>query len=176
MVAAPLTPAAGGHYHREVISRITFLSNPRLIPASLLMPLSIAAGIALFLIFGLLIGIVALAAGVFFCYSMVKFLARQLASRVETGEDGIRFTFFGEETLTFPWEKIRLAGIAEEAGARKRLFAYSDDADRFVAIPDEFQGFDGLVAEVRSRTAFQEITLSSGETLKEKLKALLGQG
>ncbi len=158
-----------------VTARITLRSNPRLIIAFLLVPLSLAAGAALFFL-GLLLGLIGLAAALVFSYTLVRFLSQQLASRIETGENGIRFSLWGEETREFPLETIRLAGTVTEPGAGKKLFVYRESEDTFISVPDEFEGFDALMREVESRTDFKEISLSPGESLKEKLKSLLEQG
>ncbi len=56
----------------------------------------------------------------------------------------------------------------------RRLFIYNEAEDRMFAITDEFENLDGLAAELREKTDFRELVLHPGETLKDKLRELVG--
>ena len=165
-----------------VVYRITARSNPRILIIYLFIPVILLAGIGALFLLGILYGLVALAAAVFLSWSLVRLTRRQLATRVETLTDEILFTLHGEEKHSFPWDKIRISGIATEQGAdgtvrrkERRLFIYREEDDQLIAITDEFQNLDGLAAELRERTHFREILLAPGETLKGKLRELVGE-
>ena len=57
--------------------------------------------------------------------------------------------------------------------SRRKFFVYKEEGDVLFIIPDEFENFDGLAAEVKARATFHEISLQRGEELKGRLKALL---
>ncbi|MGA2973840.1 MAG: hypothetical protein ABSF77_00850 [Spirochaetia bacterium] len=165
-----------------MVYRITLRSNPRILALYLLVPVILAAGIGALFLLGILFGLIALAAALFIGWSMVKLTRRQLATRIETLTDQILFVLHGDERIAYPWDALRIAGIAHEQredGRKRRgdrrLFIYNEQDDRMIALTDEFENLDGLAAELRTRTDFREITLVPGETLKEKLRELVGQ-
>lgn len=165
-----------------MVYRITLRSNPRILALYLLIPVLLAAGIGALFLLGPLFGLIALAAVLFLGWSMVKLTRRQLATRIETLADQILFVLHGDERFAYPWDALRIAGIAHEQhedGRKRRgdrrLFIYNEKDDRMIALTDEFENLDGLAAELRTRTDFREITLIPGETLKEKLRELVGQ-
>jgi hypothetical protein len=165
-----------------VVYRITVRAQPRLIAFYAIMALLVLAGGGSILLLGPVVGLILLAGSLFIAWSGVKVVRRQLAMRVETLTEEILFVQHGDEKLSFPWEKVRLAGMAWEppGGRRKRavrrLFVYNEEDDRMISLTDEFENLDGLAAELRERADFREITLEEGQTLKEKLRELVGQG
>jgi hypothetical protein len=160
---------------------MTLRSNPRILLVYLLMPVLLAAGMGAIFLLGPLFGFVALAAAGFLVWQMLKLTRRQLATRVETLTDEILFVMHGEEKVSFPWEKIRIAGMAVEPDGKgrmrardRRLFVYNEQDDRMFALSGEFENLDGLAVELRARTEFREIVLATGETLEAKLRELVG--
>ena len=164
------------------VYRISLRSNPRLLVFYLIMPVFLAAGVGALFLLGIIFGLIALAAAAFLVWSMLKLARRELATKVETLTDEILFVMHGDEKISFPWEKIRIAGIAVEQDAKgrmrtkeRRLFIYNEQDDKMFALNDEFENLDNLASELRSRTDFREIVLVTGETLKGKLRELVGQ-
>ena len=164
------------------VYRITVRSNPRILVIYILMPVLLAAGAGAIFLLGIIFGFIALAAAGFLVWSMLKLTRRQLATRVQTFTDEILFVMHGDEKVSFPWEKIRIAGMAVEQDEKgrmrtkeRRLFIYNEEDDKMFALNDEFENLDHLAAELRTRTEFREIVLATGETLKEKLRELVGQ-
>jgi hypothetical protein len=175
---------------------MTLRSNPRILALYAVIPGVVALGLVALWLLGILVGLIALAAALALAWQLARMTRRQLATRIETLTDEILFTLHGDEKVVFPWEKIRLAGIAtdedlrptrdtgaRDTGARRtrahaharRLFVYNEEEDRMFAVTDEFEDLDGLAAELRTRTEFREISLASGETLKGRLKELLAE-
>jgi hypothetical protein len=160
-----------------MVHRITLKSNPRLLFVYLFIPCALAVGGLAFWMGGGLWGILVLAGGGLIAWTLLKFTRRQLATRIEAGEEGLSISLYGEERFTYPWASLRVAGIAEEAGKGKRgrkLFIYREEGDKLFTIPDEFENFETLVAEVRGRTDFREIRLEKTDTLKDRLREILG--
>jgi hypothetical protein len=162
-----------------VVYRITVRSNPRILAILVVLPILIAGAIAAAVLVNPVVGLILLAVLLFVGWQMGKLLRRQLATRVETLTDEMLFLLHGEEKVLFPWEKIRLCGIALDEGQsakKRRLFVYNEEADKMFTLTDEFENLDGLAAELRDRGDFREILLAPGETLKDKLRELIGQG
>jgi hypothetical protein len=160
-----------------MVHRITLKSNPRLLLVYLFIPCAVALGGLAFWMGGGLWGVIILAGGGLIAWSLLKFTRRQLATRIESNEEGISFSLYGEDTYMFPWSSVRLAGIAQEEGKGRRgrkLFVYREEGDKLFMVPDEFENFEALVAEVRSRSDFREISLGKTDVLKEKLREMLG--
>lgn len=160
-----------------MVHRITLRSNPRLLFVYLFIPCALALGVLAFWMGGGLWGVIILAGGGLIAWTLLKFTRRQLKTRIETGEEGLRFSLYGEDAETLPWSSVRLAGLAQEEGRGRRgrkLFVYREEGDRLFSIPDEFEDFEALVAEVRKRTDFREIPLGKADTLKAKLREALG--
>jgi hypothetical protein len=161
---------------------MTVSSNPRILAAIVMALVLIAAGIGVFFLLGLVAGLIAMAAALFVDWSVLRLLRRQLATRIETKPDMILFTLAGNETVSFPWEKISFAGSVTGADTRgrgrrgaPRLFIYDEPDDRMMSISGEYENVDALEAELRERTDFRDLTLDSDETLKDKLRQLIGQ-
>lgn len=164
-----------------MVYRMTVRSNPRILAVYILIPVIIGAGIAAFFVFGVLYGLVGLAAAAFFAWSLVRLTRRQLATRIETLTDEVLFRLHGDEKILVPWGKVRVSGFAlvtDKAGTPlrkdRRLFIYNEEEDRLLTLTDEFENMDGLAAELRRKTDFRELVLAEGETLKEKLRELVG--
>jgi hypothetical protein len=164
-----------------VVYRMTVRSNPRILVVFTVVPVIILAAAGLLFLLGALFGLLALALGIFISWTILRFTRRQLSSRVETFTDRIVFNLLGDETLAVPWNQVRVAGIATEPSARRRrergrrLFVYDEQDDRMFALTDEFEDLDSLAAELRQKTDFRVIELSSGESLKDRLLQLVGQ-
>jgi uncharacterized membrane protein len=160
---------------------MTVRSNPRILIIFTVIPVIILVAVGLLFLLGALFGLLALAVAIFISWTILRFTRRQLSSRVETLADQIVFNLLGDETLSLPWAQVRVSGIATEPSARRRrgrerrLFVYDEQGDRMFALTDEFENLDGLAAELRQKTDFQEIALSPGETLKDRLLQLVGQ-
>ncbi len=164
-----------------VVYRMTLRSNPRLLVVYLFIPVLLGAGVGAIFLLGLLFGLVALAAAAFVSWSILRLARRQLASKVETLTDEILFVMHGDEKLAFPWERIRLAGMAVEQDDKgrlrtkeRRLFVYNEQDDKMFALTDEFEHLDRLAAELKEHTEFREIVLDGGMTLTAKLRELVG--
>lgn len=161
---------------------MTLLSNPRLAIVWLMLPVILAAGAATIALLGLWpIGLISLVAALYIVWTLAKVVRRQMRTRIHVGDDGVRFDLYGEETLSYQWTEVKLAGLAIEEGKRgrraRKLFLYKEEGDRLMSVPDEFERFDELVSEVRSRAhAFRDLTIASGETLKGELRRLLLEG
>ena len=103
------------------VYRITVRSNPRILVIYILMPVLLAAGAGAIFLLGIIFGFIALAAAGFLVWSMLKLTRRQLATRVQTFTDEILFVMHGDEKVSFPWEKIRIAGMAVEQDEKGRM-------------------------------------------------------
>jgi len=157
---------------------MTVRSNPRLLVVFLLLPVILAAGIAVIPLMGPFYGVAATALALLLAWQLYKIVRRQLRTTITVDEDGARFNLYGEETMSFPWPAVRLAGLAVEPGKRgrraRRLFFYKEEGDRLMVVPDEFERFADLEALVRRLAAsFHEVTLEAGEPLKDKLRPLV---
>jgi hypothetical protein len=161
---------------------MTVRSNPRILFIYIFMAVLLIVGGAVLFLAGVIFGLIALAIALFFSWTLLRLTRRQLATRIETLTDEVLIIMQGDEKVLFPWEKIRIAGMATEEGERprgrrilRRLFIYNEQEDRMIAVTDEFENLDGLAAELREKTDFREIVLAPGETLKGKLRELVGQ-
>ncbi len=157
---------------------MTLLSNPRLAIFAFALPALLAAGIAMFPLMGPFYGIAATAIAAFIDWTMFKILRRQMKTTVSVDDEGARFNLYGEEKVGFAWSEIALVGLAVEQGRRgprgRHLFFYKEDGDKLMVVPAEFERFADLEAETRRHaTGFLDISLATGEALKNKLRLLL---
>jgi hypothetical protein len=157
---------------------MTLLSNPRLAVFGLVLPVLLAAGIAMFFLVGPFYGIAATCIAAFVDWTMLKILRRQMRTTVTVDGDGVSFNLYGEEHIDLAWPEVSLVGLAVEQGKRGRraqqLFFYKEDGDRLMVIPAEFARFDDLVTETRRcAPGFRNIPLAAGETLKGRLRSLI---
>jgi len=77
------------------------------------------------------------------------------------------------ELLVFSWDQVTAAGYCTEERGRPFLFGYREEGDKLVTIPKEYGDFEALFATIKQRAPFQELTLSRGETIQERLKEML---
>jgi len=161
---------------------MTLRSNPRLLIAYAVTLVVVALGIGSIFLLGPVFGLIALAVAGFLSWSILKLLRRQTSARLETLTEEIVFTIPSEDKVVYPWEAIRVTGIAieqDDAGRlrrrERRLFLYNEKDDKMIALTDEFENLDGLAVELRAKTDFREIILLPGETLKGKLREVVGQ-
>ncbi len=164
-----------------MVYRITVRSNPRILIVYVVLPLILAAGVGAPFVIGPLLGIIAFAAAAFFAWQLLKLTRRQLATRIETLTDEVVFHLHGDEKIVFAWDEVRIAGMAltsDDSGTPlrkgRRVFLYNEKADKMFAVTDEFAGLDTLAAELRGKTEYHEIVLAPGETLKDRLREIVG--
>ena len=152
---------------------ITLTSNPRLIILFLIVIALPAAGVLLLVFAGTLIGIIALAAAAYLDYSMIRFFRNHLNSWVETTDTELKCRMPDGEMLVFSWDQVTAAGYCTQERDRPFLFVYREEGDKLVTIPKEYGDFQTLLSAIKERTPFQELTLSRGETIQERLKQML---
>ncbi len=178
--------------------RITIRSNPRLLVIPLVIVGLLALALAAFTA-GPLLGIGALAFGGYIAYTLVRFVRKQLACVVEVLDDTLVLDLYGEEKVTVAWADVTHLGTARDGRKRRMLFLYREPEDKLLVVPDEFDRFDLLVASVAGKVgsapqgaqapdgtsptatppqvpAWLELELGTGETLKDRLRSIVGGG
>jgi hypothetical protein len=152
---------------------ITMTSNPRMIILFLVVIALPAAGILLLIFAGTLLGIIALAGAAYLDYSMLRFFRNHMKSWVETTDTELKCQMPDGELLVFSWDQITAAGYCTQERGRPFLFVYREEGDKLVTIPKEYGDFETLFSTIKQRTPFQELSLSRGETIQERLKQML---
>lgn len=158
--------------------RVTIASNPRML---LLLPLLLAlpaAGVLLLVYAGRLLGLLGLAAAAYLDFVLIRFLYRNLRTRVVSSDTQLTCRLAGGEELVFPWAAITAAGYCTQPRARPFLFIYDAKMDKIVTIPDEYSGFAELKSLLRRRVAegaFHELSLEAGEPIQRRLRQLILQ-
>jgi hypothetical protein len=152
---------------------ITISSNPRMIILFLIVAALPVAGVLLLIFAGTLIGIIALAAAAYLDYSMLRFFRNHMKSWVETTDSELKCRMPDGEMLVFSWDQVTAAGYCSQERGRPFLFVYRQEGDKLVTIPKEYGDFHTLSSTIKNRTAFQELSLSRGETIQERLKHML---
>ncbi len=153
--------------------RLTLASNPRLILLILLLIGLPAGGLLLLIYAGLPLGIIGLIAAAYLDYTMLRFLRSHARSWVETTESELTCRMPDGELFSFPWDSITLAGYCTQERGRPFLFVCDLQADKLVTIPREYGDFDTLHSEIRAHTPFRELSLSRGETIRDRLQNIL---
>ena len=154
--------------------RITFASNPRSILVIFLVLILPAAGIVCLLFLPPFVGIVVILVGGYVAYQLVKFLINILTSRIETSEQGMKFTLNRKETTFFAWVDLTHAGYCTQAKNRPFIFLYADEDDRLMTVPDEYEGFSNLIDEIKDHIEIETVELAPGETAGRYLQSKLG--
>ena len=103
-----------------VVYRMTVRSNPRILVVVTVIPVILLVGIGMLFLLGVSYGLFAFALALLAAWSVLRFIRRQLAVRIETTENQIMFTRRGGQEILFPWTRVRLAGIALAAELRAR--------------------------------------------------------
>ena len=152
---------------------ITISSNPRMIILFLFVIALPAAGVLLLIFAGTLIGIIALASAAYLDYSMLRFFRNHMRSWVETTDSELKCQMPDGDLLVFSWDQITAAGYFTQERGRPFLFVYREEGDKLVTIPREYGDFQTLYDTVEQRTDFHQLSLTSGETIQERLKQML---
>ena len=157
-----------------MIYRITLSSNPRIlliVGAIILLPV---VGVSTYFFLPLLISIVVMGGAAYFDYHMTKYLYATLKSRVETTDTGLLFSPDHRDVKEMQWESITHAGHCVQEKGRPCLFVYNEEEDQLLTIPNEYEGFDQLAEELRSRISLEEVTLESNQTVDGYLRNKVG--
>jgi hypothetical protein len=152
---------------------ITISSNPRMIVLFLIMIALPAAAVLLLIFAGTVLGIIALAAAAYLDYSMLRFFRNHMKSWVETSDTELKCRMPDGDLLVFPWDQVTAAGYCSQERSRPFLFVYRSEGDKLVTIPKEYGDFETLFSTIKQHTPFQELSLEAGETIQERLKAML---
>jgi len=153
--------------------RMTIRSNPKL----LIVPLVIAV------LFGLalagfaaspVLGIGGLAVAAYLTFVLVRFISKQLRCSVNVHEGGVSLDLYGEEKVEVKWSDVSHMGRGRDSRRRGVLFIYREDVDKLLVVPDEFERFDELCAEVGAHGQMMELALAEGETVKDRLRRIVG--
>jgi hypothetical protein len=136
------------------------------------------AGVLLLIYAGPLLGIIALAGAAYLDYTMLRFFRNHLRSWVETTESELKCRMPDGELLVFAWDRVTAAGYCAQERGRPFLFVYREDGDKLVTIPREYGHFQTLLSTIKERvteqqTPFQELSLSRGETIQQRLQGML---
>lgn len=156
--------------------RVTLASNPRILLLALVLLALPAVGVLLLVYAGTLAGLLALAVAAYLDYTMIRYLVRNLHSRVVTSDVAISCRLPDGQELDFPWNAVTIAGHCVQKGNRPFLFVYDEKMDKIVTIPDEYSNFPALQEELRRRLpagVFREVVLQEGQTIAERLRPLL---
>ena len=129
----------------------------------------------LFVFAGIGPGIVVALIVAYLSYAVFRFIRKQLATQLETGNEGIELNLFGEDELVLPWSEVTYTGVSRDQVGKRNLFVYAEESDKLVVVPDELDRFAQLLTELKQKTDFYEFELHQGETLKDKVKQLLEQ-
>jgi hypothetical protein len=156
-----------------VTHRITVRSNPRLLAVPLVVLGLVGLAVAL-LTASPVLGVIALALVGYITYILIRFIRKQLRCSVEVVEDGVSLDLYGEEKLHMTWEEMSHRGTATDAKRRRTLFLYREDADKLLIVPDEFERFDALLAEVGRHGGMLDFALEEGETVQDRLRQIVG--
>ncbi len=133
----------------------------------------VGLGVYLMLTLNTVLGLLLIGGSAYVIYILLKYFFRHRASRVVSGEDGIRINFYNEEEFLFEWGKLKLFGLCRYPNGMRSVFLYNENEDKFVEIPDSLGDFDNLLEEFKKHEGFMEITLNRGENLKDKLRELV---
>ncbi len=136
--------------------------------------LALGIGIYLMLVVNTVLGLLLIGGSAYIIYILLKYLFRHRASRVISSGDGIRVNFYNEEEFLFRWDRLKLFGTCRYPNGVRSVFLYNGEEDKFVEIPDSLGNFDNLLEEFKKHEGFVEINLNRNESLKDKLRELIG--
>ena len=153
--------------------RMTIRSNPKLLIVPAVIVVLFGCALAAFAV-GPALGIIGLVVAAYLSFILARFVQKQLRCAVEVREEGFSLDLYGEEKVKIVWEQVSHLGTAREQRGRRVLFLYREDEDKLLQVPDEFERFDELVAEVAPHGQMMEIELEQDETLKDRLRSIVG--
>jgi hypothetical protein len=156
-----------------VLYRMTIRSNPRLLFVPLTVLVMLALSVAGFTA-SVLLGIGGILLTAWIGYALFRFVVKQLKCSVDVVDEGVRLDLYGEEKIAVDWGDVTHMGIATDSRRRRQLFLYREKGDKLLIVPDEFERFDELVSAVRSHGELEELALEANETIKDRLRVIVG--
>lgn len=151
--------------------QLTLRSNPRMILLILMIATSILGSLLIAILVQIIIGLLAITIFGYLGYHILKFIAKQLASYIVVDKLAITFCKHGEANQRHPWGDVTFAGHVY--GDDELLYFYIEIADQLVTISPEFENFQLLRSQLGLYTSTNDIELSAGESLSERLKKQL---
>ena len=154
-------------------SRITIISNPRILLVILFVILFPVLCAFSYRLFGVIIGVILFLFSLFFCYHIILYLVRKLSMKIIFSENRIRFYFNKKNDVSIPWQEITFAGSYVQEKGESSVFVYYEEKDKLFTISKEFTHYRELIDHIKQHTDFKNITLDKSETIEEHLKELL---
>jgi hypothetical protein len=153
---------------------MTVRSNPRIILLFLIIVAFFTVSVLGFILLTALYGVILLAVAVFLSFQFIRFALSHIRSRLKTDEDGITFHMPTNEDEHFEWGEITHSGFCTPVKGRPFAFVYSEERDRLITIPKEYEYFDELLGELEARAVFTRFELPPDTTIHARLREILG--
>jgi len=153
---------------------MTLRSNPRILVLVGVIVALVALTVIGFVFLTALYGIILLAIALFLSYQFIRFAVSHIRSYLKTDEEGVTFHMPSSDDERFDWQEISHAGYCTPQKGREFAFVYSQERDRLITIPREYEHFEELLAEMQNRLEFTRFNLEPGATIQAKLREILG--
>ncbi|HUX22858.1 MAG TPA: hypothetical protein VMW69_16600 [Spirochaetia bacterium] len=153
---------------------MTVRSNPRIILLFLIILALFVVSVLGFIFLTALYGIIFLAVALFLSFQFVRFAISHIRSHLRTDDEGISFHMPTNEEEHFDWGELTHSGFCTPAKGRPFAFVYSQERDRLITIPKEYEEFDALLGELQARVVFTNFELPPDTTIQAKLREILG--
>lgn len=153
--------------------RITVSSNPRSLLIIFIVVVLPVTGVLSIIFLHPVVGAIITVVGCFFSYQLSKYVINIFKSRLDTTDEGLVYKMSAKESASLAWEEISHSGYCEQEGAKPFVFVYSEVNDRLLSIPNEYDGFDRLVEELREKLDLKDVKLKATETITDYLKTFI---
>lgn len=150
--------------------RLRLRSNPRMILLISMVATSILGSLLIAILVQIVIGLLAITIFGYLGYHILKFIAKQLASYIAVDKSAITVCKHGEENQRYLWEDVTFAGHVYVDTEDELLYFYIEGTDQLVTISPEFENFQLLRSQLSLYISTNDIELSAGESLSERLK------
>ena len=112
-------------------------------------------------------------AGLYGGFRFRRILKAHRSSYLETFDDHITVRTPTGDTVQIPWSSLQYYGLAEYPDGNSYIYGYSEEDDRFFALPDSFSSLETLLSELSPHGTRKDISIRERELLSDGLKRTL---
>ena len=106
-------------------------------------------------------------------FQLISRIRNALRSYVEVDDEGVRGVTANGQDVSMSWRDMTILGVAEDEKGFQSVFCYNDDADQYLQLPQLYEDFESLASRFSETQGAQHWTLSKGETIKSRLRAMV---
>lgn len=96
--------------------------------------------------------------------------SKLVQSFINVHDEGISGKSPSGSVIRLPFEQVSESGVAVDPNGQRIVFLYDAENDQLVQMPDLYQNFDAMVAELQGYRPMREVHLEEEQTVEDLLR------